>query len=232
MSNIPFTGFPTEATQFLRDLEQNNAKEWFEAHKQIYLDAVQTPAVALVVALGERLQAAFPDITYDPRTNGGSLMRIYRDTRFSGDKTPYKTNVAMIFSPAGYKRMAAPGFGLQMTPNHVELVAGSFGFDKPQLEAYREAVLSDEKGSALVQAVEQVQQAGLYTIGGKEYKRVPQGFDANHLRAEWLQYKGLHVYSPMLPLDLAYSAQLVDVVMDHFEKMAPVQQWLADVLLG
>lgn len=232
MSTIHFAGFPSEATQFLRDLEQNNEKEWFEAHKQTYLDVVQAPAIALVVALGERLQAKFPDITYDPRTNGGSLMRIYRDTRFSADKTPYKTNVAMIFSPVGYKRMAAPGFGLQMTPYQVELVAGIFGFDKPQLEAYRVAVLNEKTGTALVQAVAQVQQAGPYIIGGKEYKRVPQGYDANHPRAEWLQYKGLHVFSPNLPLDLAYRVDLVDVVMGHFEKMAPVQQWLADVLLG
>ncbi|NDJ84704.1 MAG: DUF2461 domain-containing protein [Chloroflexi bacterium] len=231
MTDIPaFTGFPPEGVQFLSDLAENNNKAWFEANKQIYLEAVQTPARALVVALGERLKAELPPISYDTRTNGGSLMRIYRDTRFSKDKTPYKTNVAMMFTPEGYKRMEAPGFGLQMTPQQVELVAGLFGFDKPQLEAYREAVIDDKQGTALVQTVGQVQSSGEYRLGGKELKRVPRGYDADHPRAEWLKYKGLHVFSPPISLEKAQTPDLVDAVMGHFLCMAPVQRWLMDTL--
>jgi uncharacterized protein (TIGR02453 family) len=158
------------------------------------------------------------------------LLRIYRDTRFSQDKTPYKTNVAMMFTPEGYKRMEAPGFGLQMTPQQVELVAGLFGFSKPQLEAYRAAVIDDKRGTALVQAVGQVQSSGEYLLGGKELKRVPRGYDANHPRAEWLKYKGLHMFSPPISLEKAQTPELVDVVMDHFLQMAPIQRWLMDTL--
>lgn len=231
MSDAAFTGFSIETTQFLRDLEQNNDKAWFEAHKQTYLDAVQAPARALVVDLGERLQERFPNISYDPRPNGGSLMRIYRDTRFSADKTPYKTNVAMIFSPPGHKRMEAPSFGLQMTPYQIDLVAGIFGFNKDQLALYRAAVIDDKQGTALEAAAAKVQQAGPYPIEGKELKRPPKGYDPEHPRAEWLLYKGLHVFSPTIPLETAYSTDLIDVVIAHFEKMAPIQEWLADILM-
>src|ERR1700754_1232645 len=96
---LTFTGFPIQGVTFLRDLRDNNNKAWFEEHKPTYLEVVQQPAIALVASLGQQLQSKFPDIEYDTRTNGsGSLLRPYRDTRFSADKTPYKTNVAMIFT--------------------------------------------------------------------------------------------------------------------------------------
>lgn len=225
-----FTGFPPEGIQFLRDLAQNNNKAWFDAHKPAYIETVQQPAVALVVALGERLQAEFPPVTYDPRTNGGSLTRIYRDTRFSADKTPYKTSIAMMFVLEGHQRMTAPGFGLQITPEQVELVAGMFSFSKAQLEAYRAAVLDDDRGQALMAAVAQVRSAGTYVLGGEELKRVPRGYAADHPRADWLKYKGLHVFSPPITLEVAYTPELVEAAMAHFRRMAPVQQWLMAVL--
>lgn len=232
MSTEAFSGFPQAGVQFLRDLGENNNKAWFTAHKQTYLDAVQTPAVALVVALGERLQAHFPDIRYDTRTNGsGSLMRLYRDTRFSADKSPYKTNVAMMFTPGEDKKTEAPGFGLQITPEEVGLVAGIFTFSKPMLEAYRQAVLYEKAGSALEQAVEQVQKRGDYPLGGETYKRVPTGYDADHPRAHWLKFTGLYVYSPSISLKVAETPQLVDAVMEHYLNMAPIYEWLREALL-
>lgn len=231
MQAIPtFTGFPNTGIEFLRDLAENNNKSWFDAHKSTYIDHVQTPALALVTALGERLHAEFPHISYDARTNGGSLMRIYRDTRFSPDKTPYKTNIAMMFTPEGYKRMEAPGFGLQITPEQVEMVTGLFGFSKDQLQTYREAMNDDARSAALIDAVEQVQSAGDYVLGGKELKRVPRGYDADHPRAEWLKFKGLHVYSPPIPLEIAHTPELVDTAITRFKNTAPVYHWLMNTL--
>jgi uncharacterized protein (TIGR02453 family) len=226
-----FAGFPAEGIQFLRDLEANNERAWFEAHKATYLRAVQAPAVALVAALGAELQAQFPTISYDTRTNGGgSLMRIYRDTRFSADKSPYKTNVAMMFAPRGAGKMAAPGFGLQLTPTQVELVAGLFAFDPEALLRYREAVLDETKGAALEEAVAQVRAAGPYTLGGEGYKRVPNGLPADHPRAAWLKHKGLHVFAPPISLEDAQKPALVELALGHFRAMAPLQQWLERVL--
>jgi uncharacterized protein (TIGR02453 family) len=225
-----FAGFPAEGLHFLRDLRHNNHKEWFTAHKSVYQNAVQAPAVALVATLGERLRQYFPRITYDTRTNGaGSLMRIYRDTRFSADKTPYKTNIAMMFTADARKRMEQPGFGLQLSADHIELVAGIFQFSKPQLEAYRAAVLDEKRGAALVSSVEQVTTPIGYTTGGETYKRVPSSYDAHHPRAAWLKFSGLHVLAPPLPVEVAQTSALVDQAATHFVHMAPIVQWLEAV---
>lgn len=226
-----FAGFPAAGVQFLRDLAQNNDKAWFKAHRDTYVIAVQAPAVALVEALGERLQERFPDIRYDTRTNGaGSMMRIHRDTRFSADKSPYKSNVAMMFTPGGAKKMVAPGFGLQITPSQVELAAGVFGFAPHALEAYRRAVLDDARGAGLDAAAAAVLHAGEYTIHGATYKRVPAGLPADHPRARWLRHTGLSVFAPPIPLDLAATPELLDAAMAHFEAMAPVWQWLGEAV--
>ncbi|NOG51288.1 MAG: DUF2461 family protein [Chloroflexi bacterium] len=154
-----FTGFSAEGLQFMRDLAANNTREWFEARKPAYIDTVQTPAVALVAALGARLQDLVPDVTVDTRTNGsGNLMRLHRDTRFSADKAG-KTHVPMMF-PVGGKKMDSPGFGLQITLDGVDCMAGVFGFDKGALARYRDAVAGDEHGPALVKAVDAVRKAG------------------------------------------------------------------------
>jgi uncharacterized protein (TIGR02453 family) len=229
--NTPFTGFPAAGTQFLRELAQHNEKPWFEANRQRYLSDVQTPALTLVIALGERLQAEFPEIRVDTRTNGsGSLMRIHRDVRFSADKSPYKTNVAMMFTAGGMKKMASPGFGLQITPDLVDLMAGTFGFSKEMLERYRAAVLNDRLGTALDAAAAKVRAAGAYTIAGETYRRVPNGLPVHHPRAAWLKYTGLHAYAPSIPLEIAATPALVDAVMTHFVAMSPLYEWLREVM--
>ena len=221
-----FGGFPPEGLKFLLDLRTNNTKEWFEAHKRLYKEAVQAPAVALVAGLGRRLAEEFPPIGYDTRTNGGSLMRVYRDTRFSPDKTPYKTNIAMMFTPPGQKKMAAPGFGLQITVEGIDLVAGQFAFDPGELERYRAAVADEKAGAALEKAAAQV--ADGYRFQDPELKRVPRGFHADHPRAQWLRHKGLAVFSPQLDRELAFEPELVEEVMVHFRNMAPVWTWLME----
>jgi uncharacterized protein (TIGR02453 family) len=227
----PFTGFPPEGIQFLNDLAANNDKPWFEANKAIYLKCLQEPAVALVAALGRRLHERFPEVRYDTRTNGsGTLMRIYRDTRFSADKSPYKTNVAMMFNAGGDGKMSSPGFGLQLTPEHVELIAGVFAFTPEDLAAYRDAVLDEALGAELERAAAAVRAAGAYPIAGVGYKRVPKGLPADHPRAPWLLYKGLHVFAPPISHEVAQTAALVDLAFEAFMAMAPIEQWLTRAL--
>jgi uncharacterized protein (TIGR02453 family) len=231
IGSLSFSGFPAEGIQFLRDLAANNAKPWFEANKATYLSAVQGPAVALVASLGERLQRHFPEIVYDTRTNGGgSLMRIYRDTRFSSDKSPYKTNVAMMFNVGQGGKMSSPGFGLQVTPEHVELMAGVFAFPDTALAAYRAAAIDDELGTQLDQAAAAVRAVQGYTIAGVGYKRVPSGWSAEHPRSAWLLYKGLYAFAPPIPLEVAQTPALVDTALASFLTMAPIQRWLVRAL--
>ena len=231
MSNQQFSGFPEAGLQFLADLANNNERPWFEENKSIYKQELLQPAVAFVEALGERLREIAPKVRYDTRTNGsGSLLRIYRDTRFSKDKTPYKTNISGMFWEGAGKKMAHPGFGFQLEPSGLGLVAGQFGFSKEQMQQYRDGVLHDVLGVELETAVSTLQQSGKYEIMGKEYKRVPRGYDPEHLRADLLRHKSLYIH-PLnkISSDKVLSSQLVDICMAYFEEMLPIQQWLVKI---
>ena len=102
----PFVGFPENGLRFLSGLKKNNNKEWFDARKETYREGVAEPAQAFVVALGRRLQTISKGIIYDTRLNGGgSVMRVYRDIRFSKDKTPYKDWLGIFFWEGKAKKM-------------------------------------------------------------------------------------------------------------------------------
>ena len=228
MDITQFEGFPRDTLVFLNELSENNDKTWFDANKDRYRANVIANAPAFVATLGERLQAGIsPGIVYDTRTNGaGSMMRIYRDTRFSKDKTPYKTNIAFAFWEGQRKKMENPSFGFQFGTFGAGLYGGVWDFPKEMLEAYRQAVVDDKLGVELEQIIAEVQAAGNYVIGGEQYKRVPRGYDADHPRAELLKYKGLHASSPQFDVEIVTTPELVDVCYAHCKAMAPLQQWL------
>lgn len=228
-----FDGMPAAGLAFLAELAENNDRDWFNANKQRYLDQVQGPAQALVVALGERLQRLSSGISYDSAANGsGSLMRIYRDTRFSRDKTPYKTAVSMSFWEGPSKREAFSGFYLRLSPRGAELYTGVHGFDRSRLERFREAVADERAGPALQTAMERVRAAGDYEVGGAHYRRVPRGYAPDHPRADLLRYNTLfaHHRGVAIAPNFVTSAALVDQAAAHFAAMLPIHRWLVDHL--
>lgn len=223
-----FSGFPKEGIQFLTDLADNNNREWFQANKTLFQEKLQKPAQQFVVTLGMRLQEISNGLQYDTRINGsGSLMRIYRDTRFSKDKTPYKTNISMSFWEGAGKKMANPGFFIRFEPGGGGIYVGQHVFDKVKLKAYREAVVDEEMGSELEEALAKVKASGDYEVGGEHYKRVPRGYDADHPRANYLKYNGLWALNtnPFTKSDL-YTPELVDICFAHCLQMDPIQRWL------
>jgi uncharacterized protein (TIGR02453 family) len=222
-----FSGFPPAGMQFLRDLAENNNRAWFQAHKKDYLTHLLGPAQAFVVALGERLKALSPHIIYDVRADGrGSLMRIHRDTRFSKDETPYKTNVSMVFWEGRGKKTENPGFFVRLEPTRAGIFAGQHAFPKPVLAAYRDAVIDDTMGAELEETLSTVRASGVFQIGGEHYKRVPPGYDPDHTRADLLRYNGLYAFSPPISAEQFASAEMVDVCFEHCQKMAPLHYWL------
>jgi uncharacterized protein (TIGR02453 family) len=152
-------------------------------------------------------------------------MRIYRDTRFGEDKSPYKTRISGLFW-RGEKKMGSPAFGFQLAPGGLELVAGMFDFGPELLPVYRAAVDAKKSGQELAAAVASVREVGPYQIGGEHYKRVPAGFPADHPRGDLLRYNGLHAFSPLIPASQIQDAGLVDIAFEHCQKMAPVYHWL------
>jgi uncharacterized protein (TIGR02453 family) len=228
---MAFTGFPSAAFSFLEALATDNSKRTFDAHRVAYDDALIGPARELVADLGGELQARVsPTIQADPRV-GGSIFRINRDTRFSKDKTPYKTHLDLFFWEGEGRSRECPGMFLRLTPSTVLLGAGFHHFDPPRLARFRAAVVDETSGRALERALSSVRDAGA-AIGGETYKRVPAGFDGSHPRAGLLLHSALFAYSESpLPSEVA-SGAFVGWCAGRLERMAPVHLWLRDTVFG
>lgn len=219
-----FRGFSKETIHFFRSLKKNNDKLWFDAHKDDYEKYVQEPSREFVIAMGEKLSKIAPDIVADPRVNK-SLFRIYRDTRFSNDKTPYKTHMGIWMWEGDLKRMENSGFYFQLDPPKIGLGAGQYMFPKDQLPVYRDSVVHPKHGPALVRAIAQVEKNG-YDIGGLHYKKTPRGYDPEHKNAELLLYNGLYTWVEEKVPEEFFSPKLIDYLFAHYKKMLPLHKWL------
>src|SRR5262249_1635029 len=164
-----FTGIPVAALDFYEDLEADNSKAYWTAHKQVYEQSVRAPLEALAAELADEFGQA-------------KLFRPYRDVRFSKDKTPYKTQQGAWFGESSlYVAVSAAGL----------FVAGGYwDTASDQVERMRRAVDDDVAGAELVRAVAAVRKAG-FEINGQQLTRVPAGYAKDHPRADWLRYKSL-----------------------------------------
>jgi uncharacterized protein (TIGR02453 family) len=170
--------FTPELFAFLTDLRENNNREWFAANKHRYESALLEPALDFVADFAPHLEKISPHLLADPRPSGGSLFRIYRDTRFSKDKTPYKTNVGIHFRHERAKDAYAPGFYLHLSPGEVFAGGGIWHPDTATAVRIREAIVADPDGwkrSTRGRAF-----AKTFTLGGDSLKRPPAGFDPDH----------------------------------------------------
>jgi uncharacterized protein (TIGR02453 family) len=172
---------------YLRALRKNNDRDWFKANKARYDAAVLEPAIAFIEDFEPHLHAISPHFVADPRPVGGSLFRIYRDTRFSKDKSPYKTHTGIHFRHELAKSAHAPGFYLHLEPGQVFLGAGIWRPDTVPLAQIRTAIAEDPKRWA--KATRAKPFADLYHLGGDSLKRPPAGFDPEHPLIEELKRK-------------------------------------------
>src|SRR5919199_1049809 len=187
-TTITFAGFPGEGLGLLAGLAENNTREYFDAHRDVYDSALLAPTKAFVVALGEELHARVsPGLRAEPRING-SILRINRDTRFSSDKRPYKEYLDFWFWEGDGPSRERPGLFMRLRPATVTLGAGMHRFEPPALAAYRAAVDDEETGRALEGAIIDATGVGGVTVGGLAYKRVPRGFASDHPRADLLRH--------------------------------------------
>ncbi|MFX1578509.1 MAG: DUF2461 domain-containing protein [Promethearchaeota archaeon] len=232
MDDIPeFTGFPKETLRFFAELKENNFRDWFNARKEYYEEYVLKPAQSFVVAFGERLKKISEEITYDTRTNGrGSILRIYRDIRFSKDKTPYNTRLRMRFSEGVGEKGGFPGFFFAMDETGGQLLDGLYKFTKPVLESYRNAVVNEKSGTNLAKIVDEIRSLPGFEIKGEDYKRVPRGYDKSHPRADLLKHSSLYVQSSGIPVGVLKKPALVEECYEHALKMAPVHHWLSKLV--
>jgi uncharacterized protein (TIGR02453 family) len=226
-----FSGFPKQTVAFLRDVAMHNDRDWFNAHKEEYETAVLAPAKAFVLAMGERLRRLSPGIQFSAGANG-SIFRIYRDTRFSSDKSPYKTNLGIYFWEGRGPRLECSGYYFHLEPPTLMLGGGMYTFSRPLLERYRRTVVDPEYGPELAAIVRKITRRSDYTLGGAHYKRIPCGYDADPEAAFLLRHAGLYAgWEGPMPPEL-HSPEFIDFCWAKFKPMEPLHRWLTAIVSG
>lgn len=173
---MSFNGFEPSILGFLDELAQNNERDWFAENKHRYERLVREPALDFIVAMDPLLDRIAPQFEAVAKKMGGSLMRVFRDTRFGRDKTPYKTNVGIQFRHTQGKDVHAPGYYLHIEPGAHFIGAGMWRPDPDSLAAIRSAIV--ERTSAWTTARDAV--AKTYSFDGGALKRPPRGYPVDH----------------------------------------------------
>lgn len=221
-----FAGFPRQTADFLVGISDHNEKGWFEANRALYEAGYVEAGRAFIEAVGPELRKISPGVGFEPKI-GRSMMRINRDIRFSKDKRPYKDHLDLWFWHGENRGWTAPGFFLRLTPSMLWLGTGMHAIQGEMLTRFRDAVVAEGAGEALVEAVEQVRASGPYVVGGKTRRQVPRGYHKDHPRAEYLLYEALYAHYEA-PAEIAYDAGFGPAAVEHFRRCWPIARWLLD----
>jgi len=219
----PFRGFPPEGLQFLARLKRNNNRRWFQARKVEYYERVRFPMECFIASLAQRMADAAPEIEFHPKR---SIFRIYRDTRFSRTKTPYKTNVAASFKMRGQKGpMETPGLYVGIEPGEIWVGGGLYMPMGPQLKAIRSAIVRDP--DPWLGIVDNKRFRRVYGgIDGETLVKAPLGYPGDHPLIEHLRHKQFYA-GKVLPDTACLTPRFLDTVETVFVDILPLVRWLA-----
>lgn len=212
-----------ELFAFLRELRENNNREWFQANKSRYEAHVRDPLLRFIADFGLRLPEISPHYVADPRPVGGSLFRIYRDVRFSKDKSPYKTAAAVQFRHEMGKDVHAPGFYFHLEPDEVFFGTGIWRPDTASLTKIRDAIVADPAGWQ--QLISGDDFRSLFTVEGESLKRPPKGYDPDHPLIEDLKRKDF-IASTRLNEGMVCEPDFLDHFTDLCRRAAPFTAFL------
>jgi uncharacterized protein (TIGR02453 family) len=222
-----FKGFPAEAMTFFRGLARNNNREWFLAHKHIYEERVKAPMVELVNALNTAMMEFAPAYVTDPAK---AIYRIYRDVRFSADKTPYKTTIAASFSRRSAAKHAAAGYYIGIGAKEVEAAGGLYLPPPETLRVLRAHLAEHHKEFRRVAETRAIRRL-LGEVQGSMLARVPKGFAADHPAADLLRYKQCYLYVVLDPA-IATTPRLFGELLERFRAMTGFVDFLNTPLVA
>ncbi|HEY7303479.1 MAG TPA: DUF2461 domain-containing protein [Bryobacteraceae bacterium] len=221
-----FEGFPNEMATFFRSLKRNNRREWFQPRKDFFEEHVKRPMTELVEALNGDLVKFAPEYVSDPKK---AIFRIYRDTRFSADKTPYKTHIACSFARSGAERLRAGGFYFSVSHDEVE-VAGGIYHPAPDTTLAVRTHISENYEELRRLLAGKRRRALLGELQGDELTRAPKGFDPCHPAIDLIKKKDW-ILDVSLDPALATTPRLYSEIADRFRLMAPFVEFLNRPLL-
>lgn len=219
MSDTP--RFPKAGVEFLRALKRNNRRPWFQKRKEQYEQCVKAPMTEFVLALREDLAKFAPEMIADPAL---SLYRIYRDTRFSKNKKPYKTNAAAIFPRRGLPKHAGAGFYFEIGADGIWVGGGIYMPDPDQIRAVR-AYLADHHAEFRSIVESPVFRKKFGEIQGDQLTRVPVGYCADHPAAEYLKHKQWYAGCEF-KADFACSPRFYPTLLECFRTLLPFDRFL------
>lgn len=221
MTTSGFPGFPPEALKFLRELSRNNNREWFQTHKATYEEKVKMPMMALVLSLGGAMQGFAPEMIVDPKR---AIFRIYRDTRFSQDKSPYKTHVAAVFGPRGIPRHQGAVLYFHISPEEVLIAGGIYMPIPAELRAIRRHIAAHWEELREITESRNFRKI-LGNLEGEQLTRAPREFPKDHPAIDFLRYKQ-YLVSITEPPKLAETPRLAPRMLTAFAAMMPLIRFL------
>jgi len=212
---------------FLRALARNNNREWFKAHQSAYDHDVRDPFLALIADLQAPLARISPHLCADPRKSGGSLFRIYRDTRFANDKTPYKTWAGARFFHERRREIESPSFYLHIQPGDCFVGGGIWHPEPPTLKRIRDFLVDNP--AAWKRATHAKAFRERFEFWGESLSRPPRGYDSQHELIEDLKRKNFAAGKGFDDA-LACSDQLLPTIVATFKQLAPTIDYLCAAL--
>jgi len=226
MKQKAFSAFPDQGLQFLQSLKRNNNRDWFQSHKGIYEQYVKQPMTELIAALAQEFQKFAPEMLASPKV---SAYRIYRDTRFSKDKSPYKAHVAAVFPRSGLGKHEGAGFYLHISPEEL-LIGGGLYMPLPEdLNAVRNHIVDHPDRFFAILEHDRFRKI-FGSLGGDRLRRVPQGFPVDHVAADYLKYKQF-LAARNFPPRAATTPRFYKLVLETFQAMLPLVRFLNDPIL-
>lgn len=223
---MPAPRFSPKAIAFLRALKRNNRREWFQPRKEQYDMLLRDPMLEVI----ERLAVDFRKFAPELRAGPKSLFRIYRDTRFSEDKTPYKTHVAAVFPHKNLAKLGGGVLYLHVTPSSVWAGGGIYRPDTSVLQAEREHIASNfRRFLAIVESPAFRRVLGRLD-GGDQLQRAPRGFSPDHPAAAYLKYR-MFIGGREFPATFATSPKFYPGVLNVFRHVTPLLRFLNEPLL-
>lgn len=219
-----FPGFPPEALQFLRSLKRNNRREWFQPRKHKFEEHVRTPMLALVEALNAELAKFAPDYVTDPKK---AVFRIYRDTRFSKDKLPYKTNTSAVFH---HRTAGTGGFYFSVSPEEIEIAGGLYHSPPDVLLLIRTHIAGTHQEFRKILARPHTKKL-LGGLKGDELTRAPKGFSPDHPALDLIRKKDWLLDITLDPA-IAVTPDLYKEVVSRFRAMSDFVEYLNRPLLA
>lgn len=222
-----FPGFPRDFFNFFEELQRNNNREWFNDNKARYYESVVNPISEFIVCIAPRLKTISAHYVADPKPHGGSMFRIYRDTRFSKDKTPYKTHAGVQFRHEAGKDAHAPGFYVHLGTDQLYFGGGIWRPPGPQLNLIRDHIADNARSWARIVNAKKIKEVG--GIRGESLKRPPRGFDAEHVHIEDLKRKSFYVMTEATPA-AALGSSFIDEVTEGFRRAVPLNRFITGAM--